>query len=89
MARDQADDIADLRRIAGAIPGVWVWDPAEVLCKAGDCALMHSGDVLYSDWHHLSPAGSAWLGHHAAELLSLIAKRDDHLEVKSTRGALR
>jgi peptidoglycan/LPS O-acetylase OafA/YrhL len=76
MARDQAADTAALRRIAAATPGVRVWDPGEVLCSDGRCRMTASGRVLYSDWHHLSPAGSALLGEHLAQPLAWVAGPD-------------
>lgn len=69
----QALETASLRQIAAAEPGVRVWDPASVLCRDGRCEVVADGKVLYSDWHHLSLAGSLRLGHYLGEPLAWAA----------------
>ena len=47
-------------RPAGTAP-VIVLDPAEALCTAERCPLVHQGQVLYRDGDHLSIQGSRLL----------------------------
>jgi len=76
IAAEQAADTAALERIASLVPAVKVWSPAEAMCPDGVCRLMAGNDVLYSDWHHLSPAGSMLVGAYAASPLAWVAGQD-------------
>jgi peptidoglycan/LPS O-acetylase OafA/YrhL len=40
------------------IPGVSLMNPSDSLCEAGLCRVLKSGQFLYADNDHLSPAGS-------------------------------
>jgi hypothetical protein len=46
------------RALAAAHPGAVVFDPSAVLCRAGECAAVADGHLLYRDHDHLSVEGS-------------------------------
>ncbi len=59
---------AILRNISAqlAIPYVTLHEP---LCQSGTCSMVSDGAILYSDEHHLNPAGSRLVGAYLASRL--------------------
>ena len=59
----------DIRAVAADFPNVTVFDPATVLCNRYDCQAVRDGNLLYTDSHHLSLAGSTLVGGELKKLL--------------------
>jgi peptidoglycan/LPS O-acetylase OafA/YrhL len=64
---------SQLRAAGAGLHNVWFFDPASVLCDDLVCHAERDGELLYSDTHHLSPAGAALVG--ARMLLVINDKR--------------
>jgi hypothetical protein len=73
IAQTHARDLATLREIARATPGVVVRVPLDALCTQTSCEVAEGETLLYTDANHLSYAGSARLGRYLSPSLEWVA----------------